>query len=541
MTRNPTFAAFLLASLLASGARAQVPPLPAAATGSTAAPTATATAPEPAPEPAIAPDSPRTGLTRFLELTREGDFAEAAGFMDLPPIRLADGGTVARRLKAVLDRFVVLDLDRVSGLSGGNPSDGLPGDTDEIGSIPGPHGLSEPVRMGRKVIGRQVRWVFTRGTVDRVDAWYERLTNRWAIELLPDFLNEPGPWGVVHWQWIALVLLLGLTIFAARYLSRATRFVLGRLTARTETTWDDAILARVGGVLTLVWLLVLFRGFLPLVGLNASAEAFIAKVLRAGVFVTFFVAMYRGADILGQIMAHSRWATENPSSRAIVPIVTRIVKVVVFGIAVTAILSDFGYPVASLVAGLGLGGLALALAAQKTVENLFGAFSIGVDQPFRQGDTIKVDGVLGSVELIGLRSTRIRTLDRTVVTIPNGKLADARVECFAARDRIRMLCTLGLTYSTTAAQMREILAGCEKHLRAHPRVWQDELHVRFVAFADSSLNVEVQAWFDTKDWYEYLRLREDAMLAFVEIVERAGSSFAFPTRTLHLAKGDSPL
>jgi len=215
--------------------------------------------------------------------------------------------------------------------------------------------------------------------------------------------------------------------------------------------------------------------------------------------------------------------------------------VVVFGIAVTAILSDFGYPVASLVAGLGLGGLALALAAQKTVENLFGAFSIGVDQPFRQGDTIKVDGVLGSVELIGLRSTRIRTLDRTVVTIPNGKLADARVECFAARDRIRMLCTLGLTYSTTAAQMREILAGCEKHLRDHPRVWQDELHVRFVAFADSSLNVEVQAWFDTKDWYEYLRLREDAMLAFVEIVERAGSSFAFPTRTLHLAKGDSPL
>jgi MscS family membrane protein len=540
MRQYATLAAFLVATLLGSGARAQHP-LQAVTSGSSAAPAPAAQAAVPATEPVIAADSPRAGLTRFLDLTRDADFVEAAGFLDLPPLRLADGGTVARRLKAVLDRFVVLDLERVSGLPGGNAGDGLPGDTDEIGTIPGPHGLSEPVRMGRKVVGGQVRWVFTRGTIDRVDAWYDRLENRWALELLPDFLNAPGPWGVVHWQWIALALLLGLTIFVARILSRATRRLLGRLTARTETTWDDEILARVGGVLTLVWLLALFRGFLPLVGLNASAEAFIAKVLRAGVFVTFFVALYRGADILGQIMGHSRWAEGNPASRAIVPLVTRIVKVVVFGIAVTAILSDFGYPVASLVAGLGLGGLALALAAQKTVENLFGAFSIGVDQPFRQGDTIKVDGVLGSVEQIGLRSTRIRTLDRTVVTIPNGKLADARVECYAARDRIRMLCTLGLTYSTTAAQLREVLAACEKLLKENPKVWQEEMHVRFVAYAESSLNIEIQAWFDTKDWYEFMRLREDAMLSFAEIVERSGSAFAFPTRTLHLAKGDSPL
>lgn len=542
MKSYATLPAFLFVSLAAFDASAQFP-LSASTSGSTGSAPSASPAVVPPVEPVIATDSPRMGLTRFLELTRDGDFVQAAGFLDLPPVRLADGGTVARRLKAVLDRFVVLDLERVSGLSGGNPDDGLPGDTEQIGSIPGPHGLSEPVRMGRKVVDRQVRWVFSRGTIDRVDAWYDRLENRWALELLPDVLNTPGPWGVVHWQWIALALLLAFSIVIARYLSRLTRRLLGRLTARTETTWDDAVLTRVGGVLSLVWLLVLFRGFLPLVGLNASAETFITKVLRAGVFVTFFVALYRGADILGQVMSHSQWARENHASRAIVPLVTRIVKIVVFGIAVTAILSDFGYPVASLVAGLGLGGLALALAAQKTVENLFGAFSIGVDQPFRQGDMIGVDGIRGTVELIGLRSTRIRTLDRTVITIPNGKLADARVECFAERDRIRMSCTIGLTYSTTALQIREVLAGCEKVLKDNPKVWQDEMHVRFAAYADSSLNVEVQAWFETKDWYEFLRLREDVLLAFMDVVERAGSSFAFPTRTVHVEsiKGANPL
>jgi len=151
---------------------------------------------------------------------------------------------------------------------------------------------------------------------------------------------------------------------------------------------------------------------------------------------------------------------------------------------VVAVLSELGYPVASLIAGLGIGGLALALAlaAQKTVENLFGAFSIGVDQPFQEGDFVRIEDFVGTVESVGLRSTRIRTLDRTLIIMPNGKLADMRIETFSVRDRMRLSCVIGLVYSTTETQMRQVLTGLEARLRAHPKIWAETVVVRFAAF-----------------------------------------------------------
>ena len=143
---------------------------------------------------------------------------------------------------------------------------------------------------------------------------------------------------------------------------------------------------------------------------------------------------------------------------------------------------------------------------------------------------------MGTVETLGLRSTRVRTLDRTLVTIPNGKLADQRIETFAARDRCRLFCTLGLVYDTSAEQLRAVLAGVEQVLRGHPRIWPEGISVRFVALAASSLDVEVAAWFQTADWNEFQGIRQEVLLAFMEVVEQAGTSFAFPTQTVHLAR-----
>jgi MscS family membrane protein len=168
------------------------------------------------------------------------------------------------------------------------------------------------------------------------------------------------------------------------------------------------------------------------------------------------------------------------------------------------------------------------------VENLFGAFSLGVDQPFREGDFVRVEDFTGTVESIGLRSTRIRTLERTLITVPNGKLAEMRLESFAARDRLRLFTVLGLAYDTTAAQMRQVLGGLEAVLEAQPLLWRESYSVRFVLLADSALHVEVNAWFTLTDWAEFTRLRQELLLQFMEVVEKAGTSFAFPTRTLHL-------
>ena len=217
------------------------------------------------------------------------------------------------------------------------------------------------------------------------------------------------------------------------------------------------------------------------------------------------------------------------------PLGARIGKALVVAMAIVGILSTLGYPVASLVAGLGIGGLAIALAAQKTVENLFGAFSIGVDQPFREGDFVRVDDFVGTVESIGLRSTRFRTLDRTLITLPNGRLADMRLESFAARDRMRLSTVVGLVYETSSAQMRAVLEGFETVLRGHPKIWPDAIVVRFSELASSSLNVDVMAWFRTSDWSEFQLIRQEILLEFMSVVERAGTSFAFPTTTVHLA------
>ena len=194
-------------------------------------------------------------------------------------------------------------------------------------------------------------------------------------------------------------------------------------------------------------------------------------------------------------------------------------------IAGIGFLGGIGLPVASLLAGLGIGGIALAFGAQKTVENLFGAVAIGVDRPFREGDFVKVeDNVMGTVEDVGLRSTRIRTLDRTIVTLPNGRLSDMRIETYTLRDRIRLATVLNLVYETTAAQMREVLAGFEDVLRKHPSIWPDEIIVRFMQFGASSLDIEVMCWFTTTDFNKFRVIRQDVLLAFMEVVEKAGSA-----------------
>jgi len=480
-----------------------------------------------------APDSPRASLTTFLDLCREGRYDEAADYLDLPPRLAGDGPRTARRLKAVLDHHIWFDLDLISGAPRGDTGDGLPPGTEKIGAIPGATGNPEPVTLVRRESGDEALWVFSSSTVARVEDWFGLLGNSWLLDNLPDPLLKPGPRNLLWWQWLALPILAFVSWGIGRVLAAFTRVALARLARRTRADWDDAIIARVNGPVTLAWTIIVLGIALPWLDLYAPAEAFLQRVNRGGLFLVFFWAALRTVDIGGRILSTSRWSASRPETIALIPLGTRVAKVLVAAIAVIAVVSELGYPVASLLAGLGLGGLAFALAAQKTVENMFGAFSIGVDQPIREGDFVRVDDFVGTVEQIGLRSTRFRTLDRTVISIPNGRLADMRLETFAERDRIRLSATLGVIYSTTSAQMKEIIAGFERVMREHPKIWPDTIVARFAELADFSLNIEIMCWFLTTDFNEFRDCRQDVLLGFMEVVENAGSEFAFPTRTIH--------
>jgi MscS family membrane protein len=315
------------------------------------------------------------------------------------------------------------------------------------------------------------------------------------------------------------------------------RPLLARLADRTATEWDDRLVQLMASPLSLLLSLQALRLASPWLPLDGPA---LTTLLGAIAIVTTLAVLwtaFRGIDLTRGVLERRSWAIDRPSSRSVLSISGRLAKVAVVAIAGIVALAQLGVSVGSLIAGLGIGGLAVALAAQKTLENLFGTLSIGIDQPMREGDVVKLYGVTGTVEQIGLRSTRLRTPDRTIITIPNGELANQRIESLTARDRMRLAATIGLVYGTTSQQIRAILGELEAILRSHPKIWPNDIVVRFKELATSSLDIEIAAWFKTADYPEFQGFRQDVLLDFMAAIERNGSAIAFPTQTVHLAGG----
>ena len=190
----------------------------------------------------------------------------------------------------------------------------------------------------------------------------------------------------------------------------------------------------------------------------------------------------------------------------------------------------------AVLAGLGIGGIAVALAAQKTLENLLGGITIASDQPIRVGDFCRVGDYLGTVQVVGLRSTRIRTLDRTIVSIPNGQLAIMNLENFTLRDKIWFKHALNLRYETTTDQLRYILAEIREMLYKHPKVESVSARVRLIGFVGSAFNLEVFAYVLESSYETFLHIQEDLLLRIMDIVAASGSGFAFPSQTTYLAQ-----
>jgi MscS family membrane protein len=195
-----------------------------------------------------------------------------------------------------------------------------------------------------------------------------------------------------------------------------------------------------------------------------------------------------------------------------------------------AVLSEWGYNTTTLLAGLGIGGVALALAAQKTIENLFGSVSVISDRPVSVGDFCKFGDRVGTVEDIGLRSTRIRTLDRTLVTVPNGSFSAMTLENFDRRDKMLFHVTLNLKRDTTPDQVRTLLQSITKLLKDHPKVETGGLPVRFVGIGAYSLDIEIFAYIRTLDGDEFMTIQQDLFLSIMDAVESAGTALALPTQ-----------
>ena len=518
--------------ILAPGTRAQsLPGLPKATPVAFPSPTPT---PEPVPE---APDSPRASARAFIDLTtRKGDFKGAARYLQLPAGEEARGPDLARRLRAVLQRYLDIDLDALSPLAEGSGQDGLPQGVDTVGAVPDGHGDQDPVFVVRTRDTGGTYWAFSRQTVSRIDGWYDGLPDRWVRDWMPERLQRSGPGGLLFWQWLALPALLVLTLVLGRILGAFTTALLHRLFRKTPTEWDERLLERTSPALSLLWAVVVAAVLLPWLALLPEAHRSVRSLLGGLATVAVFWAIWRSVDVWAQFLMERPWAKDNPSARSLLSVTRNLTKAFVAIGGVVATVAAFGYPVATVLAGLGIGGIALAFGAQKTIENLFGSVALAADEPFRVGDFVKIEDFTGNVEHIGMRSTQIRTLDRTLVSLPNGKLADMRIEDFASRDRIRFAATVSLVYGTTEEQVRRVVSGIEAMLRGNPRVWPDTVVAKLAALSPSSLDVEVLCWFQTGDFGEFRDLRQEALLGIMRIVEDAGTSFAYPTQAVHVVR-----
>lgn len=354
------------------------------------------------------------------------------------------------------------------------------------------------------------------------------IPNRW-LNALPDWLRVPMG-GQPRWKWAGVALLLAgftLVLRLAYRLSRQGRDAHPFLLALAQTALPLAILLTVPVVAYLALFQINLLGALAVI----VEEAATAVMFLAGAWVC-----WRLAPVIAEaIIASPNIPTESLDAH-LIRIFARLFGIIA-GATLLAMGADrIGVPVYGIVAGLGVGGLAIALAAQPTVENLIGGLSLFADKPIRVGDFCKLGDELGTVESIGIRSTRVRGPDRTLTTIPNGNLAKMSVTNLTLRDRQLIKAVIGVRYETSPEQLRHLLAKLRELLARHPRIHPEPARVRFIGFGAYSLDLEVFAYATTSDWNEFLAIREDVFLRIMDLVQESGSGFAFPSQTVYLGR-----
>lgn len=353
---------------------------------------------------------------------------------------------------------------------------------------------------------------------------------RW-VQAMPSWLRSPLA-GQAGWKWIGLLLLLGCFSLFSRWAYRLSR----------RGTSEHPFLQALNQMVLPISLLVAAPAlaYLTLVQLNftgATASA-IQLMATAIMFLAGAWISWRFAPVVAEAIIASPTIAPESIDAHLIRICTRLLGIVA-GAALLAVGADrLGLPVYGIIAGLSVGGLAIALAAQPTMENLIGGFTLFADKPIRVGDSCRCGSEEGMVEAIGIRSTRIRGADRTLTTIPNAELSKMSIVNLAQRDRMLLKSVIGVRYETTPDQIRYLLVKIRELLLGHPRIHPDAVRARFIGFGASSLDIEVVAYVTTRDRGEFLGIQEDILLRIMELVAQSGSGFAFPSQTLYLGRDE---
>ena len=340
---------------------------------------------------------------------------------------------------------------------------------------------------------------------------------------------------------IAMAVLL-LALLTKRVIAHIFTKSLTAAAEKTTSQLDDLLLKSIKKPVEL--LVVVVGLYISLAILQLPSEPTDLKQLGNNIvqgLLMFNIAWgcYNMVSLLEHWLYHWAKKTDSTLDDHLVPFIRKTLRVFIVILAFMFLVQNLGYSISGLLASLGLGGLAVALAAQDSLSNIFGSIMILLDRPFTIGDWIKAGEMEGVVEEIGFRSTRIRTFSKTMITVPNSVLMNMSIDNFSRMPKRRIKLTVGVTYDTSPTQMRQAVAAIKKLLREHPAIHQDFFLVNFTDFGASSLDIMVYCFTTSTVWGEYLDAREDVCLKIMETLEEMGLEIAFPSQTLYLHDMDS--
>ena len=490
----------------------------------------------PSAPPAAQPEAPKDGLGRntprgtvlgFLAAARKGNMAVASQFLNTP-LRGQAAESLARQLFTVLDRRLPPRLPDLSDNPEGSLSD-LRSDQDVVGTISSGDGsvevLVELVARGKS----GSLWLFSRETLNRVPALYKEITVTPIDSVLPAFLVNTRFGGIALFEWAGVLMGLPAAWFFTVLLSRILSPLIGSLRRHVLKRAELPNLDVVPVPVRLLLIALVIYWVLSDISLSLLARQFWATI--AGI-LTIAACVWLSILLTGKVEHHIRLRlvlSRNMGAASVLRLGRRALDVLVVFVGVAFGLYHFGLNPTAALAGLGVGGIAVALAAQKTLENVLGGISIIFDRVVQTGDTLQIGDTLGTVEDIGLRSTLIRTLDRTLISLPNGQVANLKLENLSARDKFWFHPRISLRYDTTHSQMQSVVRDVRQFLEDHPQIQTGSVHVRFLQFGRSSLDLDVSAYVPAADWNRFLEMQGDLLVSVREIVEASGAQIAFQT------------
>ncbi len=434
---------------------------------------------------------------------------------------------LARQLKAVLDgRGLLVHLSEI------------PNDSDFIEEVTGESRFRLfPIRTPEIYLVKVgEKWLFSRQTLIATPRLYSE-TFSVAAQLLIDALPPVFQFnflGMALWQYTGIFFVLLVAFFVRKVSEFSLRKLAGWLVKYTPPHLDEEVVLKSIKPLSFLIFTLTIRFFYADLQLPVHVNATVNFALDVMIAASILWLSFQVADLLCDRLTRITAQTETKFDDQLIPMFRKMLKIFAITIGVLILMQSFGYSISSLLAGLGIGGVAVALAAQDTLANFFGSITIFADKPFQIGDWIVTGKVEGTVEEVGFRSTRIRTFYDSVISVPNSKLANSDVDNMGLRRFRRIRQVLGVTYSTTPEQMQAFVEGVRAIITANPSMRKDYYEVHFNGYGDFSLNVLVYCFVKVSNWSEELRVKHNFFLEILRLADQLNIEFAFPTQTVHL-------